>query len=92
MRVVPIGEYPVESLLHVHDVESSDMPLPMCDDTSTTHVASTSDHNDITGIELHEVEDLALLKVKLDGVVHFDGGVGITDCSSIVGNDMRNTF
>jgi len=76
----------------VHNVKSSDMPLPVCDNTSTAHVTSTRDHNDITRIEFHEIKDLALLEVELDGVVHFDGGVRVTDCSSIVGDNMRNTF
>lgn len=61
------------------NVEATVVALTMSDDTDTTHVATTSDHDDHTGIELDEVGDLASAEVDLDGVVDLDGWVGVTD-------------
>jgi hypothetical protein len=75
----------------VDDIKASNVLLAVHDNTSTAHVTTTSDHDDVTGIELDKVGDFALLEVKLDGVVDLDERVGITDGSSVVGDDMRNT-
>lgn len=61
------------------DVETTIVTLTVSDDANTTHVATTSGHNDNTGVELDEVEDLASGNVNLDGVVDLDGRVGVAD-------------
>jgi hypothetical protein len=74
------------------NIESTNVPLTMCDDTCTTHVTSTSDHDDVACIELDKVDNLVLLKVKLDGIVDLDGRVGVADSSAVVGDDVGNTL
>lgn len=69
----------VNSILDVDDVETTIVTLTVSDDTNTTHVATTSDHGNGTGIEPDEVKDLASLNVDLDGVVDLDSGVGVAD-------------
>ena len=76
----------------MNDIEATNVLLAVYNDTSTAHVATTSDHNNVTGIELDEVGDLAALEVVLDGVVDLDGGVGVTEGAAIVGDDVRNTL
>ena len=61
------------------DVETSIVALTVGDDTDTTHVTTTGDHADHTGIEADKVGDLAGGNVNLDGVVDLDGRVGVTD-------------
>lgn len=73
------GELVVNSVLDVDNVEASVVALTVGDDTNTTHVTTTSDHDNDTSVELDEVGDLASGKVDLDGVVDLDGGVGVTD-------------
>jgi hypothetical protein len=73
------GELVVNGVLEVDDVEASVVALTVGDDTNTTHVATTSDHDDDTGVELDEVGDLASGEVDLDGVVDLDGGVRVAD-------------
>lgn len=73
------------------DIETSDVLLPVHDDTSTTHVTATGDHDDVTGIEFDKVGDLASLEVELDGVVDLDERVGVTDGTTVVGDDVGNT-
>lgn len=85
---VPGGKCPVQRILHMHNIESSNVLLPVHDDTSTPHVTSTGDHDNVAGIKLDEVGDFGRLKVELDGVVDLDSRIGVTDCASIVGDDM----
>lgn len=75
----------------MHDIESTNVLLTMCDYTSTAHVTTTSDDDNVTSIKLDEIGDLVLFKVKLDGVVDPDERIGITDCSAIVRDDVRDT-
>jgi hypothetical protein len=88
----PRGEGAVERVLGVDNVETADVLLAVHDDTSTTHVAATGDHNDVAGVEGDELRDLALLKVELDGVVDLDGRVRVTDRATIVGDDVRHAL
>jgi hypothetical protein len=65
--------------LDVDDVETTVVALTVSDNTNTTHVTTTGSHDDSTGIELDEVNDLASGELDLDGVVDLDGRVGVTD-------------
>jgi len=78
------GEGVVYGILDVDDVEASIVTLSVSDDTNTTHVTTTSDHSNDTGIELDVVLDLASSEVDLDGVVDLDSWVRVTDSSRIV--------
>ena len=73
------------------NVKTSDVLFSVDDDTSTTHVASPSYHDNVACVELDIVGDFVLLKVKLDCVVDMDQRIGITDRSAIVSDNMRNT-
>lgn len=74
------------------DIETTVVVLTVSDHTNTTHVATTSDHDDAAGIEGDELSDLAGLEVDLDSVVDLDSGVGVTDGAGIVGDEVRNTL
>jgi hypothetical protein len=67
----------------VDNVEASVVALTVSDDTDTTHVTTTSDHDDNTSVELDEVGDLASGEVDLDSVVDLDGGVRVADSTQI---------
>lgn len=73
------GESVLNSVLDVDNVETTVVALTVGDDTNTTHVTTTSTHDNNTSVEADEVGDLASGKVNLDGVVDLDGGVGVTD-------------
>lgn len=73
------SERVVYGILDVDNVETSIVTLSVSDDTNTTHVATTSDHGNDTGIELDVILDLAGCEVDLDGVVDLDGWVRVTD-------------
>jgi len=76
----------------MHDIESSNVLLPVHDDTCSAHVTPTSDHDDIARVELDVIGNFALLEIEFDGVVDLDQGVGVADRSAIVCDDMRYTF
>lgn len=73
------------------DIETTNVLLPVHNDTSPAHVASAGDHDDVAGIELDEVGDLALLNIELDSVVNTDERVGVADGAAVVGDDVGNT-
>jgi hypothetical protein len=76
----------------MNDVETTNVLLTVNDNTRTTHVTTTSDHNDVAGLEVNEVDDLVLLKVKLDCVVDLDGRVRVPDGAAVVGDDVGYTL
>lgn len=58
--------------------------------TGAHHVASTSDHDDDTSVELDEVGDLAGSKVDLDRVVDLDSRVRVADSVSVQYRSMTS--
>jgi hypothetical protein len=87
----PSSESPVKNILHVDNVESSDMSFTVHDSSGTAHIATTSDDNDVSGIKLDKVGHFALLQVVLDGIVDRNVRIWIADCSSVVSDEVRYT-
>lgn len=88
----PGSKGPLEGVLDVDNVEATDVLLAVHNDTRTTPVTATGDEGEVTGVELDEVGDLALLNVEADSVVDLDRGVGVTDGTAVVGGDERNAL
>jgi hypothetical protein len=78
------GEAVVNGILDVDNVETTVVALTVSDDTNTTHVTTSSNHDDGAGVELDEVGDLASGEFNLDSVVDLDQGVRVADGSCIV--------
>lgn len=74
------------------NIESTSVPLTVSNNTSTSHVTSTSDHNNIASIEFYKVDNLILFKIELDGVIDTDMGVGVADGSAVMSDDVGYTF
>ena len=70
------------------NIKATDVLLTVDDNTCPAHVATTGDHNNITGIKPDEVSDLVLLNIEFDGVVDPDGRVGVANSSSIMRDDV----
>lgn len=77
------GKRVVNGILDVDNVEATIVTLTVGNDTNTTHVTTTSNHGDGTGVELDEVGNLASGKVNLDSVVDLDQRVRVTDAKII---------
>lgn len=82
----------VELVLDVDNVETTLVALKVSDNTNTTQVTATGDHNNITGTKLDVGNDLTSGKFDLDGVVSLDNGVRVTNSATIVCNKERNTL
>jgi hypothetical protein len=76
----------------MNNIETTDVLLAMYNNTRTTHVTTTSDHNDVAGLEVDEIDNLVLLKIELDGVVRLNGRVRVSDGTAIVGDNVGNAF
>ena len=76
----------------MYNIEISNVFLPVYDDTHTSHVTSTGDHDEIACIKFDELGDLVLLKVELDGIVDLDQRIGVTNCATVVSNNMGDTL
>lgn len=76
----------------MHNVEATNVPLTVDDDTGTPHVSAASDHDNVTGLELDVVDNLVVDKVELDSVVDLDGRVRVTDGAAVVADEVRNTL
>jgi hypothetical protein len=88
---VPGSESPVQRILDVDDIETSDVLLPVHNNTSPAHVASTGDHDNVAGIELDEIGDLVLLNVEFHGVISLDERIGIADGTAVVGDNVGDS-
>jgi len=86
----PSGECPVQGVLHVDNVETTNMLLPVHDDTSPAHVASTSDHDDIPSIKFDKISYFVLFNVKPDSIVDLNERIRVANSSTIMSNDVRN--
>jgi hypothetical protein len=89
---IPCGESTVKSVLGVNDIETTDVLLTVYKNTRTSHITTASREHNVAGLKVDEVDDLVLLKVKLDSVVNLDSRVGVTDGATIVGEDVGNTL
>ena len=74
------------------NVEATSVLLTVGDNTATTPVTTASDESEVASVKLHEVGDLALLEIEADSVVDLDQGIGVTDGTAIVGDDVGDAL
>ena len=74
----------------MNNIKTSNVLLSVHNDTRPAHIASASDHDNVSGVELDEVGDLALIEIIFDCIVGFNIRIRITNCASIVGDDVGN--
>jgi len=72
------------------DVEGTGVVFDVGDDANSADVVALSDVGDVADLELHELGDLVSGNVQLDGVIDLDLGVGESDGSGVVSDDVRN--
>jgi len=76
----------------VDNIERSKVAFSVKNNSNSSHVAPSSDHDDVTDLELDEVGDLSSLEVELDGIVDSDEGIGVSDSASVVQNDEGDSL
>jgi len=71
----------------VDNIKATGVLFLVGDDSNTTQIATTSDHSQISNIELDKVNNLASGNVDLDSVVDLDEGIRVSDSSGVVESD-----
>ena len=75
------------SISHSDDLEGTRVVFNVNQLTDSAGVISLGDHNSLSYLELKEVYNFVGSQVHLDGVIHSDERVGVSDGSAIVGAD-----
>lgn len=91
IRFLPGGKRSIQDILDVYDIEPSNMSFTVRNSTDTTHVTTASDNDNVSSVELDETRDFALLYIVLDCIIGTDLGVGVSDSTSVVSDDERDT-
>jgi len=82
------GEWVTFGVLNVSDFVRTWVVLDVLKNTNTTNIVTTSNKNWSTVVELDNTIDFTAFKVNLDCVVLLDVGVGETDSTTVVGNNV----
>ena len=72
------------------NIKASDVLLSVHNDTRPAHIAPTSNHNNVSSVKFDKVSDLSLLEIIFNGIVGLDSRIRITNCASVVGDDVGN--
>jgi len=82
------GEGDSRSVLDVDDVEGSRMLFLSFEDTDTTQVSSSGDHDQVSNLELDVLSNFSGGDVDLDGIVWLIERIREADGSSVVGDEV----
>ena len=72
----------------MHDIVASQMSLHVQDGSHSAHVVSSGDVGEVTGLVLVELNNLVLFEVVFDGISLGDFGIGESDGSGVVGDNV----
>jgi len=88
----PRSEGMLIRVFNMNDIMSTHMPLPSRNNTNPPNVTATRNHALRPDVELDMFpRQLVILQIKLDGIIGFDEGVGVSNCAAIVRDDVRHT-
>lgn len=76
----------------MNNIKSTNMTFTVSNDTNTASVTTTGEVDKVTGIEFNRIGDFTRFDIDFNGIVDTDVGVGVTNGTTIVGNEVRNTF
>ena len=62
----------------------------MSDDSNTTSVTSTNNHDSITRIKFNRVCNFSSFNIDYNGVIDFDIWVRVTNCSGVMSDNVWN--
>lgn len=78
------------SILNMNDVKTSRVSISLDDNSNSSNVRTRGDHNNVSVLELDEVDDLSSFKVDLDGIEGLDQGIGESKRSVVVSVSVGN--
>ena len=83
----PGGESVALGVTDGDNVEGALVALYSHENSDAPGVVSAGEHDELAGLELDEIDNLAGLEVNLDGVIHLGVRVGEADGASVVGDE-----
>lgn len=86
------GEGVSSGVLNVNDIDGSWVLFLLGDDSDTSQVVSSGDHDQVSDFELDVSDDLVGFEVEFDRVVSLDVWVWVTDGTSVVCVDVWNSL
>merc|ERR1712196_202088 len=86
------GESTALGILHVHNLEGTNVLLSVSDHTNTTLVLTTSNDASSTALELDHVSGFVGFNVHLHNVMELGIGIRVADGAALVGGDVRDTL
>jgi hypothetical protein len=89
---LPRSKSMIGSILDVNDIIPPMMSFTMRHNANTPNVVPGGDHGDIPDIKFDVASDFPSFKVVADCVADFDGGIGVADCSGIVGDEVGDAL
>ena len=90
--VQPGGKLIALGIAYMHNIEASRMALLVDHDTNAPSVSAVCTHDHVTDFEFDNVKGLIVFQIKFDSIVTFDEGVVVADGTSIVGDNVRDSF
>ena len=78
------------AILDVNNIKTTGVLITRHDGTDTTHVTSVGHHDLNTNFELNNVVNLVRFKVELDAVADRNSGVGVSESTTIMRNNVRD--
>jgi len=82
------GESVTSGVSDVDDIETTDVSISVDNNTDSTDVVTGGDHAKVASFELDEINDLTGSDVQLGGVIDGKFGVGESEGSTVVGDDV----
>mmetsp|Transcript_10517 Transcript_10517/g.9060 ORF Transcript_10517/g.9060 Transcript_10517/m.9060 type:complete len:279 (+) Transcript_10517:481-1317(+) len=82
------GEVVSSGISNVDNIETTHMSVSGGQNTDSTNIVTLNSVDELSSLEFNEVQDLSALNVDLDGVVDIDIGVGVSDGSTVVGDNV----
>jgi len=79
------------AIFDVDDIERTRVSFSVSNDTDTSLVSTTSDHGDVTDFEVDVSSNSLSGKIEFDSVTNLNVRVGVTDGTTVVGDDVRDS-
>ena len=77
---------------YMNHIKRTWMSLLVCNHINSSQISTSSHHAQVISVKFDEISNLASLQVNLNGIIHLDEGIRVTNGTSIMGYQMRDSF
>ncbi|EDL90338.1 rCG64247 [Rattus norvegicus] len=76
----------------MNHIKRARMSLSISDYTNSSKVSISSHNTQVPSVELDEVSYFACFQINLNGVIHLDERIRVSNSTSIMGHQKRDSF